>query len=1293
MSATSQITTAPQVDYGINSSETSTGRVPKLINRPILVQQTSTRPREKQPQQVVGAANPVPTGLTAAAAKRRHAPQISISDDNHHVTEAIGTMYEDSSYNSSSNGNPRPLSFVPSPRQHSFDSTSPTTSTTTPTSPLSETVSIASSPASSLPTPVRGGKGVTGGVGARKLVKRGPEREGINGMVAQSYILQQQAQNQVPTAAAMASPNSAASSASTSPTPRGTPSRGPSGKLSEARSNMGNGEPTGLVMPRRNPSFGHENGMASPPLPMGARSPSDTANSSFPLNDLDYESDPVSLSQELSNLQALRRMSMDVNIAQDPDLPTFNSNFGIPPIAPTDASEDDASRLFWVPARLHPELAPTEFKTFLDDKMESIKRRSGEFTMPKGGAERRGSNDGGLRRKKSMLSRQIDNSGGKGAEGYQDGAERLGRKRSQGTEVVKQNGISNLQDLEVLLKDPSRAIQRLSLEAEQQASMGGEVPASEDMPILPTIPPTNSLRRSTRTTYRRGSLRKGERVPLSRRERAAKTSETGAEGSEEPRSPTSANTPTSPEALGLLRITTESPSGGDKSSGNFSRPGRIGRGRVSPTSPPLPTDSPPMPQLPAAFQPATEPIQTPQTIPEVPQSVPPVSTTITQSPKSSTSTPSSIPQPRRFVSQIASNGKSTVRIPVEAQQQQPPVPQIVETPPPAEQPQPQQPSLKLQTNRTPDRVHSYDSPLANKPSSSPSPPTSNGTFAQRQAKRPPMTRQNQSHEAPGSPNQTLREMAAHPSPLPGNSTRTDSLSFIPTLSEDKKAEVKKVTKKVSIDGSRKSAWSLGFLGSNEEKEKEKRKEEEARESAKRVKPSRLSRPTDKSDNTRLDVLQTTLDSGTSAHGSSVPGSSVNSIPTSSRGRESILLDRSDIKLEEERKKESNRKTSSTLDPSSSSTKKEKEGSFLSSIFGGGKKNKTEKDPHSSTQHHLLGKKASRELSPDPPRRILKPDVDYNWTRFSILEERAIYRMAHIKLANPRRALASQVLLSNFMYSYLAKVQQMHPQIQIPQTAAAKAAQRHQASQQAKGRPGTAAGTGVGAGGNGGGDGEQQQQQQPEEFYQYQKYQEMQQRHEHTDRQAQQYQHHGSSSSSPPNPNSGGSQFDDVGDLSQARHNDDDNSNNSFEFGGQGDDGTGNGGSGGGASASSQNRPHSRASQYHQHQGGSYDGNGGGGGRGSMGTVNGYGAGPGHASGGGGGGGGGGQGYDYSRRQGGGGGGGGSGLSSKGAGAGGGGGTMGAEYGPGRGATVGYGPGYEAQYDDAGLELQEDDDMW
>jgi hypothetical protein len=115
----------------------------------------------------------------------------------------------------------------------------------------------------------------------------------------------------------------------------------------------------------------------------------------------------------------------------------------------------------------------------------------------------------------------------------------------------------------------------------------------------------------------------------------------------------------------------------------------------------------------------------------------------------------------------------------------------------------------------------------------------------------------------------------------------------------------------------------------------------------------------------------------------------------------------------------------------------------------------------------------RGLSPDPPPRILKPDIDYNWTRFSILEERAIYRMAHIKLANPRRELYSQVLLSNFMYSYLAKVQQMHPQIQIGTSKQAQHQQRQaqQAAQQQQQQ-------------------QQQKKDQPDEFTQYQRYQQV-----------------------------------------------------------------------------------------------------------------------------------------------------------------------------------------------------------
>ncbi|KAH3675490.1 hypothetical protein WICPIJ_009346, partial [Wickerhamomyces pijperi] len=42
-------------------------------------------------------------------------------------------------------------------------------------------------------------------------------------------------------------------------------------------------------------------------------------------------------------------------------------------------------------------------------------------------------------------------------------------------------------------------------------------------------------------------------------------------------------------------------------------------------------------------------------------------------------------------------------------------------------------------------------------------------------------------------------------------------------------------------------------------------------------------------------------------------------------------------------------------------------------------------------------------------------LDY---RFPVHVERALYRLSHLKLANPKRALRQQVLLSNFMYAYL-----------------------------------------------------------------------------------------------------------------------------------------------------------------------------------------------------------------------------------------------------------------------------------
>jgi hypothetical protein len=274
-------------------------------------------------------------------------------------------------------------------------------------------------------------------------------------------------------------------------------------------------------------------------------------------------------------------------------------------------------------------------------------------------------------------------------------------------------------------------------------------------------------------------------------------------------------------------------------------------------------------------------------------------------------------------------------------------------------------------------------------------PSVTGISPSRGSNMPPQTR----------PSQSLDQ----PSPLPGNDTNTSNLSYIPTLTVDKRADHKKK------EEPKKSGWSWGSLVGKQDGDKEKSEKPKAK----------ISKPPQQHDNTRLDVLQT-------------------SIEGSGKGRESIVLDRDNLKLEEERKKESQRKSSS------GESKKEKE-SIFSSIFGG-KKSKAEKEDKSKKYHN-------RGLSPEPPYRELRPDIDYNWTRFSILEERAIYRMAHIKLANPRRALYSQVLLSNFMYSYLAKVQQMHPQMNLPTSA------KQQRKQEAKS-------------------------QQPDEFTQYQRYQQV-----------------------------------------------------------------------------------------------------------------------------------------------------------------------------------------------------------
>ncbi|KAI5254066.1 hypothetical protein E4T42_02565 [Aureobasidium subglaciale] len=774
---------------------------------------------------------------------RRHAPQISISDDNHHVTEAIGGMYggDDDDYLTPSNRNSRPLSFV--------------------------------------------------------------------GSAIEAYQL----------------------SPSYLDTKRASPPRSP---LQQTGSNEK--LPSSDTVTRKG-SLGAENlplDPSSPPtLSRKSSSSAETATQQFPLNDIDYESSPAAVAQELNNLQAIRRMSMSVDNA-DPDLPSFVPSASTSPEA---SDDDEASRLFWVPARLHPELAPKEFKTFVEDRVDRIRKRSGSGDSLMPGVER--SNSGSsLTRKKSMLSRQIDSS-----KGYEDGAERLQRKRSEKEHSQTSPTAENLQELEGLVNNVTLDSTRNSLDS--AISMA-------EAPVLPAPGPT--LKRSTRT-YMRKDRAPFSRRALSRQSDHSKHSESDGEGGRAPSPSLSLREPPSP---GITRVQTEP---------GFAREAATtsGAGRLTSAS------SEDLVEHKSKASPAKE---------TAAQNTAPVTT---------------------FHSRIATNGRTTAPIPGASS----PIPQIVETPPPA-------------NNFTvPERKSSHIPPSQQQPQQHSSSPSTHGPSQQHAA--PPRARPSArgAHSRPGlvhsnpsrstSTKSTLEDISSHPSPLPGSgNTRTDALTMVPTYEE----------KKVEKKDSRKTSWNW-LLGSEEkDREKERKIEDKEREkeASKKSKAAAKQHPKP-AEKTRLDVLQSSIDGN-----ATVP-----------KGRESIVLDRESFKLEEERKRESSRK--------SADGRKDKDTGILSAIFGGGKRSKEQK------QQQQAPKESLRAPSPEPAPRILRPDIDYNWTRFSILEERAIYRMAHMKLANPRRPLHSQVLLSNFMYSYLAKVQMYHPQSQAP--AAQKTAQARQQQQQ------------------------------------------------------------------------------------------------------------------------------------------------------------------------------------------------------------------------------------------------------
>ncbi|TFK39986.1 hypothetical protein BDQ12DRAFT_681577 [Crucibulum laeve] len=113
-----------------------------------------------------------------------------------------------------------------------------------------------------------------------------------------------------------------------------------------------------------------------------------------------------------------------------------------------------------------------------------------------------------------------------------------------------------------------------------------------------------------------------------------------------------------------------------------------------------------------------------------------------------------------------------------------------------------------------------------------------------------------------------------------------------------------------------------------------------------------------------------------------------------------------------------------------SAEKEKESGFFGSLFGGKKKQDSDFPPalgahgvnagREAAQALLGASKSSKSYVP-PTSPGLAPAGPNSYARYPIHVERAIYRLSHIKLANPRRPLYEQVLISNLMFWYLGVI--------------------------------------------------------------------------------------------------------------------------------------------------------------------------------------------------------------------------------------------------------------------------------
>ena len=176
------------------------------------------------------------------------------------------------------------------------------------------------------------------------------------------------------------------------------------------------------------------------------------------------------IQREVEALRDIRRRSTTQggpgSLILDPDLPSPSSPASSsasywPPAADDSSSSshedsidngsvtdsDDPSHLFWVPARLHPEIAPAEFRAFLKEHARA---------PPAEGVSRSNSVSSiGLGRKKSMLSRQYKPAANDHVE--EETVVPVRKRMSVFANPGPQLTISDLQKLEELAEEASKS--------------------------------------------------------------------------------------------------------------------------------------------------------------------------------------------------------------------------------------------------------------------------------------------------------------------------------------------------------------------------------------------------------------------------------------------------------------------------------------------------------------------------------------------------------------------------------------------------------------------------------------------------------------------------------------------------------------------------------------------------------------------------------------------------------------------------------------------------------------------